>query len=117
MIKTLSAVIAAIIVTSFVACSNDTAKTDQKVTEKRTGDSAAITVDIFVKKACRATEPAIQLVRDILDNMDVSSELNIVLLKSHSRANELKVIGSPTIRVNGVDIDPAADQIRKYGLT
>ena len=117
MIKTLSGVIAAIIVTSFVACSNESVETHQKVTEKTTGDSAAITVDIYAKKACGATEPTIQLVRDILDHMDVSSELNIVLLKSHSRANELKVIGSPTIRVNDVDIDPAADQVRKYGLT
>ena len=100
-----------------VACSNEAVETNQIVKKKALGDSSTITIDIFAKKACKATEPTIELVRDIIDQMDVPSELNIMLLKSHSRAIEFKVIGSPTIRVNGVDIDPSADQIRKYGLT
>jgi hypothetical protein len=70
-----------------------------------------------VKKACGATEPTIELVKDVIDQMEVTSELNIIMLKSHSQANEVKVIGVPTIRINGFDIDPAADQIQKYGIT
>ena len=99
------------------ACSNETVETNQNVKVKRAGDSAVISIDVYVKKACGATEPTISLVKDLIDKMNVSSNLNIMMLKSQSQAIDLKVIGVPTIRVNGVDIDPSADQIRKYGLT
>ena len=111
------AVIAAFSVMYIVACSNEAVETSQNVKEKIAGDSGTITIDIYAKKACGATEPTIELVRDIIDRMDVSSKLNIMHVDSHSRAIELKVIGSPTIRVNGVDIDPAAIGIQKYGIT
>lgn len=99
------------------ACSVDKEKEAQSLQEKIDGETATVKIDIFAKKACNATEPTIQLVKDTIRETGVSSELNIMLLKSHSRAIDLKVIGSPTIRVNGADIDPAASQIRKYGLT
>ncbi|MDB4285562.1 hypothetical protein N9903_01505 [bacterium] len=111
------AVIVAFSVMYIVACSNEAVETNQNVKEKIAGDSATITIDIFAKKACGATVPTIELVKDIIDRMDVTSKLNIMLVNSHSRAVELKVIGSPTIRVNGVDIDPTAVGIQKYGIT
>ena len=100
-----------------IACSNEAVETNQNTKEKRASDSATITIDLYVKKACGATEPTIALVEDLVDQMDMPSKLNIIMLKSHRQAIELKIPGVPTIRVNGVDIDPAADQIHKYGIT
>jgi len=111
------AVIVAFSVMFVVACSNEVVETNKNAKEKIAGDSATITIDIFAKKACGATEPTIELVKGIIDRMDVPIKLNVMIVNSHSRAIELKVIGSPTIRVNGVDIDPAAVGIQKYGIT
>ena len=112
-----SAIILAFALMVTIACSNEAIETDQDTKEKRAGDSATIAIDLYVKKACGATEPTIAMVEGIVDQMDMPSELDIIMLKSHRRAIELKIPGVPTIRVNGVDIDPAADQIQKYGIT
>ena len=100
-----------------IACSNEAVERNHNAKEKRAGDSATITIDLYAKKACGATEPTIAQVKELVDQMDVSRELNIIMLKSHRQAIELKIPGVPTIRVDGVDIDPAADQIHKYGIT
>ena len=111
------AIITAFSLMLIVACHNEKVETNQKVQERVAGDSQMIKIDIYAKKACKATEPTIDLVKNILEQMNISSELNIMFLKSHSRAIELKVTGSPTIRVNGIDIDPSSDQTQRYGLT
>jgi hypothetical protein len=112
-----SAIILVLTVMGIIACSNDPVETNESVRKKRAVDAEKIKIDIFAKKACGATEPTIAQVKELIDQMDVSSELNIIMLKSHRQAIELKIPGVPTIRVNGVDIDPAADQIQKYGIT
>ena len=99
------------------ACSNGPIEKSQDNRKELPADSAAITIDLYAKEACGATKPTIELVKDVIDQMEVTSELNIVMLKSNSEANEHKVIGVPTIRVNGIDIDPIANQIHKYGIT
>ena len=113
----LSAIILAVTMMVTISCSNETVETNQNVKAKRAGDSKTITIDLYAKKACGATEPTIELVKDVIDQMDLPSELNIIMLESHSQAIGLKVIAVPTIRVNGVDIDPTAYKIQKYGIT
>ena len=45
------------------------------------------------------------------------NDLKVTYVNSHDRARELKVIGSPTVRVNGVDIEPGAVAKKNYGIT
>ena len=105
------------IVALIVACSNDTVETNQNNKKELSANKATITIDLYAKKACGATEPTIALVKDVIAQLEVTSKLNILMLENASQANELKIIGVPTVRVNGNDIDPAADQIQKYGIT
>jgi hypothetical protein len=49
--------------------------------------------------------------------MKVPNDLKVTYVNSHGRARELKVIGSPTVRVNGVDIEPGAVAKQNYGIT
>lgn len=99
------------------ACSSGNVEKSQEEKKDLDLDSAAITIDIYVKKACGATKPTIELVKNVVDQMEVTGELNIVMLASNSEANEHKVIGVPTVRVNGIDMDPRGDQVQKYGIT
>jgi ABC-type enterochelin transport system substrate-binding protein len=105
------------IVALIVACSNDTVETNQNNKKELSASKATVTIDLYAKKACGATEPTIALVKDVIAQLEVTSKLNIMMLENASQANELKIIGVPTVRVNGNDIDPAADQIQKYGIT
>jgi len=117
MIMKHSAIVLALTCIVIIACSNDASETSQSVSEKRSVGGEKINIEIFAKKACGATEPTIAQVNELVERMDISSELNVTMLKSHRQAIELKIPGVPTIRVNGVDIDPAVNQIQKYGIT
>jgi hypothetical protein len=79
--------------------------------------SSLVKVEVFAKEACGATVPTIELVKRTLEGMKVSHDLKVIHVNSHERARELKVIGSPTVRVNGVDIEPGAAAKQNYGIT
>jgi len=111
------AVCHALVVMLLVACSNETIETNRTNKKKSSVDTANITIDLYVKKSCGATTPTIELVNNIISQMEADTQLNILTLNSNSEAAELKIIGVPTIRVNGIDIDPTANQIQKYGIT
>jgi hypothetical protein len=40
-----------------------------------------------------------------------------VLVTTQDQANELRFLGSPTVQVNGQDIDPAARPSTAFGFT
>jgi hypothetical protein len=98
-----------------VAC---TSGTEEKAQSTRVGVGSSLAkVEVFVKEACGATVPTIELVKSTLEGMKGSYDLKVIYVNSHDRAKELKVIGSPTVRVNGVDIEPGAAAKQKYGIT
>jgi hypothetical protein len=99
-----------------VACSNKPEESRLPTIKKMVGRNTEVKIDIYAKKACENTTPTIEMVKSIVEEMKISYRLNIIFLASHSRANELKIIGSPTVRVNGIDIDPKANQVKKYGV-
>lgn len=98
------------------ACTSGTEEKAQSTKVVVEGSSLA-EVEVFVKKACSATVPTIELVKSTLEGIGISYDLKVIYVNSHDRARELKVIGSPTVRVNGVDIEPGAAAKQKYGIT
>ena len=98
------------------ACTSGTEE-KAKSTEVAVEDHSLVKVEVFAKKACGATVPTIELVKSTLEEMKVPNDLKVTYVNSHDRARELKVIGSPTVRVNGVDIEPGAVAKQNYGIT
>ena len=98
------------------ACTSGTEE-KAKSTEVAVEDHSLVKVEVFAKKACGATVPTIELVKSTLEGMKVPHDLKIIYVNSHDLARELKVIGSPTVRVNGVDIEPGTAAKQNYGIT
>jgi hypothetical protein len=46
----------------------------------------------------------------------IEADIEVIRVESEAQAQRLQFIGSPTIRVNGRDIDPPSPEAR-YGLT
>ena len=49
--------------------------------------------------------------------LGVQEKVEEIKLTSLDQAQQLRFLGSPTVRVNGVDIDPSARQRTNYGLS
>jgi len=102
-----------VLVTACTSATDEKAQSTKVVVE----DSRLVKVEVFAKEACGATVPTIELVKSTLEGMKVPHDLKIIYVNSHDLARELKVIGSPTVRVNGVDIEPGTAAKQNYGIT
>ena len=47
----------------------------------------------------------------------MKADINKVLITTAEEADKFKFIGSPTIQVNGIDIEPGARTVQLFGLT
>ena len=74
-------------------------------------------IAVLTIPGCQVTPPTVELVKETANEMGASYEVSIVTVEDHAQANNLKFIGSPTVRINGVDIDPDAQLQKQYGVT
>lgn len=66
---------------------------------------------------CPVTPGTVQLVESIARSMGVSIALERLHVKTPEEAEALAFLGSPTVRVEGQDIEPEARSRTDFGLT
>lgn len=74
-------------------------------------------VKVVSLEKCSATQPTIALVKETAREMDISIDFAHVVVKTTEEAYEHRHIGSPTVQINGIDIDPPARNITQFGIT
>jgi len=67
-------------------------------------------VEILYVTDCPSHPAAVQLVRDVLISVGVTTEICEVLIKDNHMAKAFAFRGSPTIRVNGRDVAGESSQ-------
>lgn len=65
-------------------------------------------VRVVYFEGCPNHKPAVDLVRSVADEVGVPIEIESVLVETPEQARVERMLGSPTIQVDGVDIDPTA---------
>jgi hypothetical protein len=55
---------------------------------------------------CPSREPALERLRQVLAEEGIEAEVEIVEVETDAQAEQLRFMGSPTILVEGRDIDP-----------
>lgn len=65
-------------------------------------------VDVLFFDGCPHTDATVERVRHIARELAVDIELRLADVRDSEEAVRLRFLGSPTVRVDGVDIDPAA---------
>jgi len=66
---------------------------------------------------CSATHPTIALLEEVASEMGITITLEHIVVKTREEAIAFRHIGSPTIQINGRDIDPGAREINQFGVT
>ncbi len=74
-------------------------------------------VEIQYFSGCPNAEPAIRLVEETLLTEGVAAEIRRREITSEEDAVEYHFLGSPTIQVDGLDIDPSSRTDTNYALT
>ena len=73
-------------------------------------------LDILYFEDCPNYEGARALVQRLAAGL-IEPELHLVEVSDAHAATRLQFLGSPTVRVDGRDVEPGADQRRDYGLS
>jgi hypothetical protein len=63
-------------------------------------------IDFYYFEDCPSHEPALQRLRQVMEEEGVEAEVRVARVDSEERARELRFVGSPTIRVDGEDVTP-----------
>jgi hypothetical protein len=73
-------------------------------------------IEVLYLANCPNHAVALERLREILAGESIEAHLNEVLVSSATMAHSLKFPGSPTIRINGHDIEPQEGGIASFGL-
>lgn len=74
-------------------------------------------VEVLYFKGCPNHVPAVERVREALHKMGRHDEIREIEVDSQHKAEATAFLGSPSVRINGVDIEPSARDARAFGLT
>lgn len=73
-------------------------------------------VEVLYFEGCPHYEATIDLVRDVLTETGVDADVREVEVRDHEEATRLRFLGSPSVRVAGVDIEPGARSSSDFAL-
>jgi hypothetical protein len=76
----------------------------------------AIMVRVLHTPRCPNLTPTINLIEKVGGELGIAVTINRVLISSPDQAAELRCLGSPTVQINGIDIEPAARGSMNFGL-
>jgi hypothetical protein len=63
-------------------------------------------IDFLYYQDCPSHDIALERLRQVMAEQNIQAEIEIVRVETEEQAERLAFTGSPTIRVDGVDIDP-----------
>lgn len=74
-------------------------------------------VEVLYVAECPSHPEAVKLLRGILAAEGIAAEIHEVLVRDQRMANELRFLGSPTIRINGQDVDGESQRPQSFALS
>ena len=75
-----------------------------------------MTIEIFYFADCPNSVPAFERVRAALESQHILAEVRMVEVYDQEEAAAYRFLGSPTIRVDGKDVEREARSRRDYGF-
>jgi hypothetical protein len=73
-------------------------------------------VEFLYLAGCPNHVPALERIKEILQEESCGAEVREILVPDVQAARRTKFLGSPTIRVNGIDIEPTARKRGDFGF-
>ena len=73
-------------------------------------------IHVLYFEGCPGHRPAVELVRHVLSDLKVEAQVEEVEVRDAAEAEGLRFLGSPTIQVDGIDIEPGAEARSDYAM-
>ena len=73
-------------------------------------------IEVLYIGGCCTHRSVVVMAREVVKELDVDADIEEVQVRSASEAERLRFLGSPSVRVDRVDIEPSARSSTDYGL-
>lgn len=73
-----------------------------------------LTIDFLYYNDCPHYPEALDILKDVLSEEHIKVDINMIQVANVDEAQQLKFLGSPTIRINGEDVEPETGQRTEY---
>jgi len=73
-------------------------------------------IEVLYFAGCPSHGPTLDRIKQVLEEEGLSSVLTEVKVTDAAAAQALRFLGSPTVRVNALDVEPAARSSTEYGM-
>jgi hypothetical protein len=83
----------------------------------RTRERIKVKVEVLYLKGCPNHEPAVEQVQKALRSEGLPILVNEVELTDPAMAQEVGFLGSPSIRIDGIDVGPGAREVKTFGFS
>ena len=74
-------------------------------------------IEVLYFAGCPNHLPAMEIVREALNALGLQDEVHQIEIRTQVQADAMAFVGSPSIRVNGADIEPWARTAKTFGLS
>jgi hypothetical protein len=74
-------------------------------------------VEVLTFEGCPHAQPALELVERVVEELGLDATVRRVDVPDLETAEAHRFLGSPTIRVNGRDVEPGADERSEFVLS
>ncbi|MDI6760413.1 MAG: DUF2703 domain-containing protein [Candidatus Brocadiaceae bacterium] len=73
-------------------------------------------IQLLHTESCHSYQEALIKIKEALEELGLSAELEVILLDSPEKARDYKFLGSPTIKINGLDLEPELEATGNFNL-
>ncbi len=73
-------------------------------------------LEVLYFDGCPNHEALLARLRELLVSTGVAADVELVQVEDAQTADRERFLGSPTVRIDGHDVEPGADQRTDYGL-
>jgi hypothetical protein len=73
-------------------------------------------IELLKVPDCPGADVACDRLRAVLDGLGVGETIRTIEIATEEQARRLRFPGSPTLRIDGRDVEPAADSIAQHAI-
>jgi hypothetical protein len=73
-------------------------------------------IEVLYMEGCPAYQATVERVSAELSERGLETEIRLIRVESEDQARILGFLGSPTVRIDGVDIEPGTGDSRGFGF-
>jgi len=74
-------------------------------------------IEVLYFEGCPNHMPAMEMVRETLHSLGRQDRIHEVQVRTQSEAEAIRFVGSPSIRIDGSDIELRARNAKRFGLS